>query len=152
MKKIVLLENIRSKFNVGSVFRTAEFFNFDKVILCGYTKYPPDKEISKTAIGAENVVNWQYYQEASNAIIDLKQLGFKIIAAELTKESISINDYKLKQSEKYCLVLGNEINGVSPAILELSDIKLEIPQKGKIKESLNVEVCFGIIANKMANF
>ena len=152
----VLLDNIRSKFNVGSIFRTTEFFNFQKIILTGFTPQLPDKEIEKTAIGAEKIVPWQYWQKSEEAVLSLKKEGVCIVVAELDEKSFSLKEFteifskKINISEsKYsgvCIVLGNEINGVSEDILKLADYLVEIPKLGKVKESLNVEVSFGIIA------
>ncbi len=146
---IVLLENIRSKFNVGSIFRTSEFLSFEKIILTWYTPQLPDIEISKTAIWAEENVPFQYWQNSIDVIKDLKKQGIKIISAELTDKSIKLPDFKIDKNDNYVIVLWNEITWVSKEVLELSDFIVEIPMLGKMKESLNVEVSFGIIASWM---
>lgn len=161
---LVLLENIRSKFNVGAIFRTAEAFAFKEVILTGFTPQLPDKEISKTALGAEEYLKWRYWQNPIDAIKELKSQGVIIIAGEVDERAVKIQacsmdprlrgDGKEKNanakendiSDKYCIVLGNEIHGVSKEALDLADIIVEIPMLGKVKESLNVEVAFGILA------
>ncbi len=154
MKFYVLLENIRSKFNVGAIFRTAEAFSFEKVILTGFTPQIPDKEISKTAIGAEEYVKWQYWQNSIDAVKELKSKGIKIVSAEIAENSVKLQDISMDSgilkntnNEGICIVLGNEIIGISKKILDLSDIIVEIPMLGEIKKSLNVEVAFGIIAS-----
>lgn len=146
MNLSVLLENIRSKFNVGSIFRTAEAFAFERVILTGFTPQLPDKEISKTAIGAENAVAWQYWQNSIDAVKDLKKRGVKIIVAELDPKAIKLPDFQIQKKGECCIVLGNEITGVSKEVLALADTIVEIPMLGTVKESLNVEVSFGILA------
>jgi|SRR5690606_18528235 len=145
----VLLNNIRSTYNVGSIFRTSDGAMIEELILCGYTPYPPDsslpggkKEILKTALGATNSVKWKYSEDPVNAIKALKQEGMKICALELTSESkpyFNI-DYSIFP---VCLVVGNEISGVSQEILNKCDFSIEIPQYG-IKQSLNVAVAYGI--------
>ncbi|MCD5382851.1 TrmH family RNA methyltransferase [Candidatus Gracilibacteria bacterium] len=140
---IFLLDNIRSKFNIGSFFRTADAFNLEKLILCGFTPYPPDKEISKTAIGAENSVKWQYFQNSFEAVQILKNQGKKIISVELDEKSKKIGEINFSGDEVF--VFGNEINGVDKKILEISDEILEIPMLGKVKESMNVGVVAGIV-------
>jgi len=146
MELYVLLDNIRSKFNVGSIFRTAEAFNFKKVILTGFTPQIPDTEISKTALGAEKFVNWQYWQNPSEALKFLKSQKIKIIIAETWKNSQPLDKFTFPKSEPLCLVLGNEITGVSPKLKPFADEIVSIPMLGTIKESLNVSVAFGILA------
>ncbi len=140
-KIFVLLNNIRSLHNVGSIFRTSDGAGVKKLFLCGQTGYPPREEITKTAIGAEEVVPWQYYIDATDAIKKLKKKGVQIVALEQTKKSV---DYK-KFRPKYpvCLVVGHEIDGVEKGILDLCDSAIQIPMHGK-KQSLNVSVAFGI--------
>ena len=140
---IFLLDNIRSKFNVGSIFRTADAFNLEKLILCGFTPYPPDKEISKTAIWAEEVVNWQFYQDSFEVVKILKEQWRKIISVELAKNSKKIWEIKFNWDEVF--VFWNEIDWVNKKILEISDEILEIPMKWKVKESMNVWVVAGIV-------
>jgi len=140
---IFLLDNIRSKFNIWSFFRTADAFNLEKLILCGFTPFPPDKEISKTAIWAEESVKWQFYQDSFEAVKILKSEWKKIISVELAENSKKIWDIKFSWDEVF--VFWNEINWVDKKILEISDEILEIPMKWKVKESMNVWVVAGIV-------
>ena len=140
---IFLLDNIRSKFNIGSFFRTADAFNLEKLILCGFTPYPPDKEISKTAIWAENSVKWQYFQNSFEAVKILKNQWKKIISVELDEKSKKIWEINFSWDEVF--VFWNEINWVDKKILEISDEILEIPMLWKVKESMNVWVVAGIV-------
>ncbi|PCI24237.1 RNA methyltransferase [Candidatus Peregrinibacteria bacterium] len=146
---VVVLENIRSKFNVGAIFRTSEAFNFEAVVLTGFTPQLPDKEITKTAIGAEKVVPFQYWNYAADALEFYKKEGFSIVSAEHAKNSFSFTELNEKIEGDVCLVLGNEITGVSDETLKYSDYITEIPMLGTVKESLNVEVAFGIIAAQL---
>ena len=140
---IFLLDNIRSKFNIWSFFRTADAFNLEKLILCGFTPFPPDKEISKTAIWAEESVEWQFYQDSVEAVKILKSEWKKIISVELAENSKKIWEIKFNWDEVF--VFWNEINWVDKKILEISDEILEIPMKWKVKESMNVWVVAGIV-------
>lgn len=138
----VVLHNIRSNYNVGSIFRTSDGVMIEKLFLCGYTPHPPKKEILKTALGATESVKWEYIRDTKEVIKKLKAQGIKIVALELTDESISyfnFNDIEFP----ICLVVGNEISGISQEILDLCDYAIEIPQYG-IKQSLNVAVAYGI--------
>ena len=137
-----LLDNIRSTYNVGSIFRTSDGAMIEKLILTGYTPHPPKKEILKTALGSTESVVWEYIKDPLEAVLDLKKQGFKIAALELTEKSrqyyeVFINEFPM------CLIVGNEITGVSQSLLDLCDFTLEIPQYG-IKQSLNVSVAYGI--------
>ena len=140
---IFLLDNIRSKFNVWSIFRTSDAFNLEKLILCWFTPYPPDSEISKTAIWAENSVNWQFYQNSFECVKILKKEWRKIISIELAKNSKKIWEINFSWNEVF--IFWNEINWVDKKILEISDEILEIPMKWKVKESMNVWVVAWII-------
>jgi tRNA G18 (ribose-2'-O)-methylase SpoU len=138
----VLLNSIRSNYNVGSIFRTSDGAMIEKLYLCGYTPHPPKKEILKTALGAVDSVNWEYVNDPKEVILKLKEQGVKICALELTESSFEY--YKLEESSfPLCLVVGNEITGVSQDLLDLCDLSIEIPQYG-IKQSLNVAVAYGI--------
>jgi 23S rRNA (guanosine2251-2'-O)-methyltransferase len=138
----VLLDSIRSNYNVGSIFRTSDGAMIEKLYLCGYTPHPPKKEIFKTALGAIDSVNWEYVNDPKEVILKLKAQGVKICALELTESSFEY--YKLEDSAfPVCLVIGNEITGVSQSLLDLCDLSIEIPQYG-IKQSLNVAVAYGI--------
>jgi tRNA G18 (ribose-2'-O)-methylase SpoU len=140
---IFILENIRSKFNIGSIFRISDCFWVKEIILTGFSKYPPDLEISKTAIWAENVVKWRYFQNSLDAVNFLKEKWKKIISMEIWEKTINLKDYKFSWNEVF--IFWNEITWVSKEILEICDEVLEIPMKWKIKESLNVSICAGIV-------
>jgi len=143
----VLLNNIRSLYNVGSVFRTADGAGVDKIILTGITANPPRKEISKTALGAEDTVPWEYIEYPDDAIKKLKSQGFQIVVLEQTEKSI---DYKKAQyTFPVCLVIGHEREGVESEILQQADFIVQIPMHGR-KESLNVSVAFGIVAYEIS--
>jgi tRNA G18 (ribose-2'-O)-methylase SpoU len=152
---VAVLDNIRSAHNVGSIFRTADAFNVSEIYLCGTTPAPVDKfkrvrsDIAKVALGAEKTVGWKYFSSTSSAVNSLRRKGFKIFSIEQSNDSEDI--YKLgKLKEKdIALIFGNEVDGVSPKILKLSDRIFEIPMLGK-KESLNVSVAFGIAAHETA--
>ncbi len=138
----VILNSIRSNYNVGSIFRTSDGAMIEKLYLCGYTPHPPKKEILKTALGATESVNWEYFKDPLNVIKELKSKGIKICALELTENSIPY--YELTKNDfPLALVVGNEISGVSQEILDHCDFSIEIPQYG-IKQSLNVAVAYGI--------
>lgn len=138
----IILNSIRSSYNVGSIFRTSDGAMIEKLYLCGYTPHPPKKEVLKTALGAQNSVAWEYVKEARDVIIQLKSQGVKIGALELTENSIPHYSF-LNSSFPVALLIGNEITGVSQELLDLCDFALEIPQYG-IKQSLNVAVAYGI--------
>lgn len=138
----VVLNSIRSSYNVGSIFRTSDGAMIEKLYLCGYTPHPPKKEVLKTALGAQNSVAWEYVKEAKDVILKLKGQGVKIGALELTENSIPHYAFS-KPDFPVALLIGNEIKGVSQELLDLCDFALEIPQYG-IKQSLNVAVAYGI--------
>ena len=141
---VILLDNIRSLHNVGSVFRTADAFNIERIILCGITAQPPHREIQKTALGATESVEWSYAESASIAVEELLKLGFQIIGVEQTANSVSPAEYRVDTSAKYVIVLGNEVNGVDQDVLEKCSSCIEIPQDGT-KHSLNISVAAGIV-------
>ncbi|MCX7611649.1 MAG: RNA methyltransferase [Ignavibacterium sp.] len=143
----VVLHNIRSNYNVGSIFRSSDGAMIEKLFLCGYTPHPPRKEILKTALGATESVNWEYAKNTLDVIKQIKSLGSKIVALELTDNSIPYYDFD-KIDFPICLVVGNEISGVSQEILDHCDYAIEIPQYG-IKQSLNVAVAYGIAIFKL---
>ncbi|MCS7052512.1 MAG: RNA methyltransferase [Ignavibacterium sp.] len=143
----VVLHNIRSNYNVGSIFRSSDGAMIEKLFLCGYTPHPPRKEILKTALGATESVNWEYAKNTLDVIKQIKSLGLKIVALELTDNSIPYYDFD-KIDFPICLVVGNEISGVSQEILDHCDYAIEIPQYG-IKQSLNVAVAYGIAIFKL---
>ena len=141
----IVLDNVRSLHNVGSAFRTADAFRIEKIYLTGITGKPPHREIEKTALGATLSVDWEHEEETAWLLKRLKEQHYIIIAVEQTTESISLERFAQDPSKKYCLVLGNEVNGVSEEAIELADQALEIPQHGT-KHSLNISVCLGIVA------
>ncbi|MDD5571671.1 MAG: RNA methyltransferase [Bacteroidales bacterium] len=141
---IIILDNVRSMNNVGSIFRTADAFLVEGVYLCGITGQPPNKEIHKTALGATESVEWKYFKNTVDAISELKKNNFKIIAVEQAKESVFLNNFRREKSCRYAFVFGNEINGVSEEVMEIVDECLEIPQFGT-KHSFNIVVSVGIV-------
>lgn len=140
----ILLDNVRSLHNVGSAFRTADAFKIEKIYLCGITGQPPHREIQKTALGATESVDWEYYEHAEKAALELKKKGYTLIMIEQTDESTALHKYQPPEGQQYCLVFGNEINGISESVIGLGDVALEIPQAGT-KHSLNIAVCLGIV-------
>ncbi|MCX6762994.1 MAG: RNA methyltransferase [Candidatus Moranbacteria bacterium] len=140
---VVVCHNIRSAFNIGSVFRTADGAGVSKVYLTGYTPAPPHPGIAKTALGAEKIVAWEKFARVDTAIERLKKENFGIIALEQSKKSVSLDSFKSK--ENVALILGNEVWGLHCSLLEKCDKIIEIPMRGE-KESLNVSVAFGIAA------
>jgi 23S rRNA (guanosine2251-2'-O)-methyltransferase len=144
----ILLDNVRSLHNVGSAFRTADAFRIEKIFLTGITGTPPHREIHKTALGATESVVWEYAQTTQEAIGKLKQHGYTIVLIEQTSESIPLQNFSIEPIKKYCLVFGNEVNGISEEAISLGDVALEIPQSGT-KHSLNISVCVGIVVWEM---
>ena len=140
---VVILDNIRSMHNVGATFRTADAFLVEKIILCGITPRPPHREIHKAALGATESVDWSYSENTNDAIAELKAQGYHIIGIEQTTESKMLTDFSIDKTQKYAIILGNEVDGISDEVLENVDAFLEIPQLGT-KHSLNVSVCGGI--------
>lgn len=141
---VAVLENIRSAYNVGSVFRTADAFLIESVVITGYTARPPHKEIAKTALGAQDSVDWQYFENTKLAIEHLKNEGFKVFAVEQAAGSISLENLSEQQFEKLAFIFGNEVNGVEQEIISQCDGCIEIPQFG-MKHSLNISVAAGIV-------
>lgn len=141
---IAMLENIRSAYNVGSVFRTADAFLLEGVYLTGYTAFPPHKEITKTALGAENTVAWKHFTKASDAIASLKKEGYRVYAAEQALNSTLLHQMEIKLSEKIAVVFGNEVTGVEQDTILLCDGCIEIPQLG-MKHSLNIATAAGVV-------
>jgi len=138
----VILDSIRSSYNVGSIFRTSDGAMIEKLFLCGYTPSPLKKEVLKTALGAEKSVAWEYVKDAKEVILELKAKGVKIGALELTEDSLANYNFT-KENFPIALIIGNEITGVAQELLDLCDFSLEIPQFGT-KQSLNVAVAYGI--------
>ena len=140
----VVLDNVRSEMNVGSIFRTADAFLIDRICLCGITPQPPKAEIHKTALGAEESVTWQYYPTAIDAIEQLKAAGYLICSIEQVHDSVSLADFTIDTGQPVAIVLGNEVKGVSQQVVDLSDRCVEIPQEGT-KHSLNISCCAAIV-------
>ncbi|MEK6782893.1 MAG: RNA methyltransferase [Bacteroidota bacterium] len=140
----ILLDNVRSLHNVGSAFRTADAFRIEKIYLTGITGTPPHREIQKTALGATESIDWEYIESSAKAIQDLKLHDYKIVIIEQTTESQPLQAFIPEKGQKYCLVFGNEVDGVKEEVISLGDIALEIPQTGT-KHSLNISVCLGIV-------
>jgi len=139
---IIILDNIRSALNIGSIFRTADAFLYSKIVLTGICATPPNREILKTAIGATESVDWEYIENIKAAVEKYKLLDYKIIGIEQTNESIPLMDYPIH--DKAALIFGNEVGGIDDSIINLLDCSIEIPQFGT-KHSLNVAVCAGIV-------
>lgn len=141
---VVLLDNVRSLHNVGSVFRTSDAFRVERIMLCGITATPPSAEIHKTALGAEDVVEWQYFESTMDAVSMLREQGYKIFSIEQCEGSIALQDFITAPGERYAVVLGNEVKGVQQVVVDASDGAVEIPQFGT-KHSLNVSVTAGMV-------
>jgi 23S rRNA (guanosine2251-2'-O)-methyltransferase len=141
---IIVLDNVRSALNVGSVFRTADAFLVEAIYLCGITATPPNKEIHKSALGATDTVNWKYFENTLVAIEELKKSGYKIASVEQANGSIMLNKFKPIANEKIAVIFGHEVEGVQQEIINASDICIEIPQHGH-KHSLNISVCSGVV-------
>jgi tRNA G18 (ribose-2'-O)-methylase SpoU len=146
MPIVVVLDNVRSAYNVGSVFRTCDAFPVQALYLCGITCYPPHKEILKTALGSHETVTWKKFATTPQAIAELKQEGYKIYAIEQAEQSLSLNDLARHQLKDIpmALVFGHEVEGVHPEVMKLCDGAIEIPQGGT-KHSLNIAVCAGVV-------
>jgi len=141
---IAVLENVRSAYNVGSVFRTADAFLIEAVYICGYTAHPPHKEIKKTALGADETVAWKHFKSIDDAIKDLRDLGYKVYAVEQAVDSYKLQAISYEHDEKIAVIFGNEVTGVEQTTIEKSDGCIEIPQLG-MKHSLNISVAAGIV-------
>ena len=141
---ILVLDNIRSLHNVGSVFRTADGLLLQGIYLCGITATPPHREIHKTALGAPDSVAWEYFKETADAVLKLKEEGYTIVSVEQAENSTMLQDFMIDAEKKYALVFGNEVKGVKQEVVNLSDICLEIPQYGT-KHSFNVSVTAGMV-------
>ena len=141
---VLVLDCVRSGLNVGSIFRTADAFALERILLCGITAQPPHREILKTALGSTDSVDWEYFPHASDAVRALKNEGYEVFAIEQTSQKIWLQDFAPQNEKKYAFVLGNEVEGVDNETLALCDGALEIPQFGT-KHSLNVAVAAGIV-------
>lgn len=141
---IVVLENIRSAYNVGSAFRTADAFLLESIYTTGYTAHPPHKQVSKTALGADESVHTRHFPDAPSAIEELKQAGYKVLAVEQAENSIQLHEFTTDTHQKIAFVFGNEVTGVEQSTILCCDGCLEIPQLG-MKHSLNISVAVGIV-------
>lgn len=141
---IIVLDDIRSLHNIGSVFRTADAFLIEKIYLCGITAVPPNKEIHKTALGATETVAWEYQKEVVNVIETLKKEDVTVLAIEQVENAVFLQNFEIEKGKKYALVFGNEVYGVSQKAIEVCDGSIEIPQLGT-KHSLNISVSAGIV-------
>jgi 23S rRNA (guanosine2251-2'-O)-methyltransferase len=144
MSKIILLDNIRSMQNVWAIFRNADWSGFEKLLLTGYTPYPPRNDIAKTALWGEKFIDWEYFQYPLDILKDLKEQWYKIWSVELCEDSIDYKELFNIKEEKICLIMWNEVNWVSKKLLDISDKKIVIPMRWN-KESLNVSVAAGIV-------
>ena len=141
---VIVLDNIRSLNNIGSVFRTSDAFLIKKICLCGITATPPHRDIHKTALGSTDSVNWEYFEHTEDAIRNLKDEGYSIISIEQADKSVKLPDFKPEKNDRYALVFGHEVTGVQQNIVSMSNLCLEIPQYGT-KHSFNISVSAGII-------
>ncbi len=141
---VVVLDDVRSLNNIGSVFRTCDAFLIESIFLCGITATPPHREISKTALGATESVHWQYFRNTEDAIQELRNQKYVVYAVEQTVHSKALHDIPILRNQKYALVFGHEIKGVKQEVVDLCDGAIEIPQHGT-KHSLNISVCAGIV-------
>lgn len=141
---IIILDNIRSLNNIGSVFRTSDAFLVEKIYLCGITATPPHKDIHKTALGSTDTVDWEYVESTLHLVNKLKTENIKVCAIEQAEHATMLNDFKVKENTKYAIIFGNEVKGVSQNVVSSSDIVIEIPQFGS-KHSLNISVSCGVV-------
>lgn len=141
---IIVLDNIRSLNNIGSVFRTSDAFLIEKIYLCGITAKPPHKDIHKTALGATDSVEWEYVENTIDLINQLQSKGVKIASIEQAEDSISLDEFQVSPNNTYAIVFGNEVKGVSQEVVSASDLVIEIPQFGT-KHSLNISVSCGVV-------
>lgn len=141
---VMVLDNVRSLHNVGSVLRTADAFRIEAVYMCGITATPPSAEIHKTALGAEDSVNWQYFEDTMQAVDKLKNEGYTVLAVEQVEGSLKLGNFAFEPQKKYALIMGNEVKGVRQDVVDACHQALEIPQYGT-KHSMNVSVTAGIV-------
>lgn len=146
----LVVDNVRSLNNIGSLFRTSDCFGLERIILCGISATPPSPEIHKTALGAEDSMDWTYYSHTLEAIAALHAEGYIVCCLEQVKGSIMLQDFMPARSQRYALVVGNEVDGVDPAVVDACDVYIEIPQSGT-KHSLNVSVSAGIAVWQIAS-
>jgi tRNA G18 (ribose-2'-O)-methylase SpoU len=152
---IIILDNIRSQHNIGAVFRTSDAFLVEAIYLCGITATPPNVEIHKSALGAENSVAWKYFIKTAEAVTELKEKNYLIIAIEQAEDSLSLRDFKPQKDLKLAIIFGNEVKGIDQEIVDLCNECIEIPQYGT-KHSLNISIAAGIVIweifNKLRQF
>jgi 23S rRNA (guanosine2251-2'-O)-methyltransferase len=141
---IIVLDNIRSMHNIGSVFRTSDAFLIERICLCGITAIPPHKDIHRTALGSTDSVDWAYYEHTIDAIKELKEEGICVVGIEQTENSVKLNDFEPMSGVRYAFVFGHEVRGVSQKVINECDLSIEVPQYGT-KHSLNISVCAGIV-------
>ncbi len=147
---IIILDNIRSLNNIGSVFRTADAFLIQKIYLCGITATPPHKDIQKTALGATDTVDWEYQKDTLELVKNLKAKQVKILSIEQTENAVMLNDFNPKPDQTYAIIFGNEVKGVQQEVVSESDTVIEIPQYGS-KHSLNISVSAGVVVWDLFN-
>ncbi len=141
---IVILDNVRSLNNIGSVFRTADAFLIEKIYLCGITAQPPHKDIHKTALGATETVAWEYVEKTTDLVEKLKQENIQVLSIEQAENSVMLDDFQPEKDKKYAVIFGNEVKGVQQEIVSVSHQVIEIPQYGS-KHSLNISVSAGVV-------
>jgi tRNA G18 (ribose-2'-O)-methylase SpoU len=141
---VLVLDNVRSRHNIGAAFRTADAFRVEKIYLCGISSTPPSAEIHKAALGAEDTVAWRYEKDTLQAVAKLCEQGYTLVAVEQVEDGIPLHDFRPRQGEKYALIFGNEVKGVQQQVVDECPVSLEIPQQGT-KHSLNVSVSIGIV-------
>jgi tRNA G18 (ribose-2'-O)-methylase SpoU len=141
---VIVLDNIRSLLNIGSVFRTADAFRVEAIYLCGISGTPPHREINKTALGAAGSVPWKYFADTNEAVAELKERGYTIIAVEQAEGATKLSDYRFSRERQYGIIFGHELNGVDQKVVDKADTCIEIPQSGT-KHSLNIAVAAGIV-------
>lgn len=144
MPIVVVMDNVRSAQNVGSLFRTSDAFGIERIMLCGITSTPPNREIHKTALGAELSVAWSYYATTAECVAQLRAEGYRIVAVEQVEGATMLDEFRLDAEAKYALVFGNEVEGVDQSVVDIVDSAIEIPQVGT-KHSLNVSVSAGVV-------
>jgi 23S rRNA (guanosine2251-2'-O)-methyltransferase len=141
---VIVLENVRSAYNVGSIFRTSDAFLLESIYICGYTAHPPHKEIKKTALGAEDTVAWKYFKKTSEAIEELRKENYRVFSIEQAVNSHPLQETTIEKDEKIAVIFGNEVTGVEQSTIELTDGCIEIPQLGT-KHSLNIATAVGVV-------
>ncbi|MCO4291387.1 RNA methyltransferase [Solitalea sp. MAHUQ-68] len=141
---VVVLDNVRSMNNIGSIFRTSDAFALEGIYLCGITAQPPHREIEKTALGATQSVDWYYFQSTEEAVADLHAEGYEVLAIEQAENSVMLQEFEPSKDKKYALIFGNEVNGVGDEVMKMVDKCIEIPQFGT-KHSFNIVVSMGIV-------